>query len=423
MAQLTDDCFAFGGDLMPLNEALDRLSRHVGCVVGTQDVSLADALGRVLAEDVAGRRDVPPTDNAAVDGYAVRFADLDPAGPTRLVVVGVAAAGRPYADRPAARQAVRIFTGAAMPAGLDTVLMQEDCATDGDMVSIPAGIGAGANRRFAGEDIAVGSPVLAAGQRLRPQDVGVLASQGLERIAVYRPLAVALLSTGDELAEPGAPVAEAGLYDANRYLLAGLLRRLGCAVTDLGIAADDRGLVRDVLQRAAAGHDLVVTSGGMSTGDHDHIPAVLAETGRLDFWRLSIKPGRPVGLGILDHGGGRTPVLGLPGNPVAAMLTFLFLGRVLVERLSGARVTVPRRQPVRLDFAARKKANRREFIRARILRSDPDGIPVAGRYPRDGAGVLMSMVESDGLVELAEGISRLDAGALAPFIPFSEVMP
>jgi molybdopterin molybdotransferase len=251
----------------------------------------------------------------------------------------------------------------------------------------------------------------------------VLASQGLAWIAVRRPLHVALLSTGDELAEPGTPAAAAGLYDSNRHLLAGLLGRLGCIVTDLGIIADDRALVRRTLEAAAANHDLVVTSGGMSTGAHDHVPAVLAEGGRLDFWRLSIKPGRPVGLGILSRDGRATPVLGLPGNPVAAMLTFLFLGRTLVERLSGARVTVPRRYPVRLDFAARKKPNRREFIRVTIRRNDPDGMPVAARYPRDGAGVLMSMVESDGLIEMVEGISRLDAGALAPFIPFSEVMP
>jgi molybdopterin molybdotransferase len=423
MAQLSDDCFAFGGDLMPLDDALALLAERVGCVVDVETVALGQALGRVLADDLVGLRNVPPTDNSAVDGYAVRFADLAPSGPTSLVVAGTAAAGRPLAQGPGPGEAVRIFTGAAMPAGLDTVLMQEDCSLADGRVIIPAGIARGANRRFAGEDVAAGALVLPAGQRLRPQDVGVLASQGLARVAVRRALRVALLSTGDELAEPGAPVADTGLYDSNRHLLAGLLTRLGCALADLGIIADDRARVREALEAAAAAHDLVVTSGGMSTGDHDHVPAVLAEGGRLDFWRLSIKPGRPVGLGILGRSGRATPVLGLPGNPVAAMLTFLFLGRTLVERLSGARVSVPRRHPVRLDFAARKKPNRREFIRATILRSDPDGMPVVGRFPRDGAGVLMSMVESDGLVEMVEGISRLDAGALAPFIPFSEVMP
>jgi molybdopterin molybdotransferase len=275
MAQLSDDCFAFGGELMPLEEALALLCERVDCVVGTETVPLAAALDRVLAEDIAGRRAVPPTDNSAVDGYAVRFADLAPDGPTTLPVVGIAAAGRPFRGVPQPGEAVRIFTGAAMPTGLDTVLMQEDCTEADGRVVIPPGIAAGANRRFAGEDVAVGAPVLAAGQRLRPQDLGVIASQGLAQVAVRRPLSVALLSTGDELAEPGGPVATAGIYDANRYLLAGMLRRLGCTVTDLGIIADDRALVRRTLEEAADSHDLVVSSGGMSTGEHDHVPAVL----------------------------------------------------------------------------------------------------------------------------------------------------
>lgn len=409
---------------MPVDDALAALRARVARVVGDETVALPDALGRVLAVAVDGRRNVPPADNAAVDGYAVRFADLRSDGPTDLPISSEAAAGRPLIQPGGAGTAVRIFTGASMPAGFDTVLMQEDCSVAGTQVTIPAGIRLGANRRFAGEDVAVGARLLSAGARLRPQDIGVLASQGLDRVRVRRPLAVALLSTGDELTEPGQAPAAGGIFDSNRYLLAALLHRLGCIVTDLGIIADDRAVVRDTLLSAAAGYDLIVTSGGMSTGDHDHIPAVLRDSGRLDFWRLSIKPGRPVGLGILTRpDGGTTPVLGLPGNPVAAMVTFLFLGRALVECLSGAAVTVPRRFPVRLDFAARKKPNRREYIRACLGLPGNDGIPQASRFPRDGAGILMSMVESDGLVELAEGVSRLDAGSLAPFIPFSEVMP
>lgn len=423
MAQLSDDCFAFGGDLLPLEDARALLTGRLHCVVGRDEIALAEAVGRVLADPLVGLRDVPPEDNSAVDGYAVRFADLDPSGPTRLPIGGAAAAGVPIGRRARPGEAIRIFTGAAMPEGMDTVLMQEDCAATGGSVTIPAGIAHGANRRFAGEDVAAGTTLLEAGHRLRPQDVGVLASQGLARVAVRGTLSVALLSTGDELREPGATADNAAIYDSNRYVLAGLLRRLGCVVDDLGILADDRATITGGLRRAAASHDLIVVSGGMSTGDHDHVAAVLAAEGRIDFWRLSIKPGRPVGLGTLAAGARVTPVLGLPGNPVAAMLTFLLLGRALVERLSGATVTTPRRFPARLDFAARKKPNRREYIRVRISGTEADGTPVASRYPRDGAGILMSMVEGDGLVELVEGVSRLDAGALAPFIPFSEVMP
>ena len=423
MAQLTDDCFAFGGALMPLDEARARLVAGVGCVVGSEQVHLGEALDRALADAVTGTRNVPPTDNSAVDGYAVRHADLNEDGPTDLPIGGVAAAGRPLGRQALPGEAVRIFTGAAMPTGMDTVLMQEDCVATDERVTIPAGIGVGANRRFAGEDVKVGDVLFDAGHRLRPQDIGVLASQGHESVAVLCRLKVALLSTGDEVTEPGRQAGDAAIYDSNRFMLGGLLRRMGCAVTDLGIVEDNRDRVRDRLHHAAAKHDLIVTSGSMSTGDHDHIPAILSEAGRLDFWRLSIKPGRPVGLGILNKGARNTPVLGLPGNPVAAMVTFLFLGRLLVERLSGMHVSEPHRHMVRLEFAARKKANRREYIRVSIAGADPDGTPRVARFPRDGAGILMSMVASDGLVELVEGVSRLDPGALAPFIPFSEVMP
>ncbi|MEZ5670172.1 MAG: molybdopterin molybdotransferase MoeA [Alphaproteobacteria bacterium] len=423
MAQLSDDCFAFGGDLMPLDDALALLRTRVRCVAATERVGLADAPGRVLAEAAVGVRAVPPTDNSAVDGYAVRFADLAASGPTTLPVGGSAAAGRPLGRPAGAGEAIRIFTGAPMPDGADTVLMQEDCTVADGRVTIPHGIRAGANRRFAGEDVTVGAPLLAAGSRLRPQDVAVLASQGATGVAVRRPLRVALMSTGDEVHEPGTTAPAGAIYDSNRCLIAGLLRRLGCAVDDRGIVPDRREAVREALADAAAAHDLVVTSGGMSTGDHDHLPAVLRTAGRLDVWRLSIKPGRPVGLGLMPGADGMTPVLGLPGNPVAAMVTFLFLGRALVDRLAGAVDHVPHRFPVRLGFAARKKANRREFVRATLDPAGADGVPVARRFPRDGAGVLMSMVAADGLVELAEGVSGLDAGAVAPFIPMSEVMP
>ncbi|MGQ9368503.1 molybdopterin molybdotransferase MoeA [Azospirillum sp. A39] len=416
MAQLSDDCFAFGGDLMPVDAALDSLRTRVVPVTGTEAVGLADALGRILAEDLTAPFDVPPHANSAVDGYAVFFDDLAADAPTRLPVTGRVAAGHPLGRAGRRGEAVRIFTGAPMPDGFDTVLMQEDCRTDGDAVLIPPGIKRGANRRAAGEDVRAGSVVLTAGRRLRPEDVGLAASLGRRTLTVRRPLRVAVFSTGDEVREPGAPLEPGCIYDANRFALMASLRQLGCAVTDLGILPDRLDAVRGALERAAAAHDVLITSGGMSTGEEDHVKAAVESLGSLHFWRLAIKPGRPVALGQA----GGTAFVGLPGNPVAVMVTFLRVARPILLRLMGAAAEEPNLFSVRAGFAYKKKAGRREYVRARLARGD-DGRPTALKHPRDGAGILSSMVESDGLVELPEDLTRLEPGAAVAFLPFSEV--
>ena len=415
MAQLSDDCFAFGGALTPLDDALALLEARISVVAEAETVALRTALGRILADDIRAGRSVPPHDNSAVDGYAVRFAELDPDGETRLPVIGRIAAGDPpvLAD-PGARGAVRIFTGAVMPAGFDTVMMQEDCRADGDSVRIAPGIGQGANRRFAGEDVAQGAVVLGAGRRLRPQDLGLAASVGLADLPVRARLRAALFSTGNELREPGA--ADAGaVYDANRFALAGLLEQLGCAVTDLGILPDDLAAIAEALAAAGPAHDLVLTSGGVSVGEEDHVRAAVESLGRIHFWRLAIKPGRPVALGQI----GRTPFVGLPGNPVAVMVTFLRFARPLIDRLSGATVHAPRPFPVRAGFDHRKKANRREWVRA-TLEPCADGW-TARKFARQGAGVLSSMTAASGLVELPEDATDIRAGMTVDFLPFSEL--
>jgi molybdopterin molybdotransferase len=284
-------------------------------------------------------------------------------------------------------------------------------------VRLPAGLKKGANRRRAGEDVKAGEVVLRAGQRLRPQDIGLAASLGLLELPVYAPLKVAVLSTGDEVREPGAALPPGGIYDANRYALMSLVEALGCRVTDLGIVEDSLPVLREALEKAAAEHDLVVTSGGMSTGEEDHMKAAVEALGRLHFWRLAIKPGRPVALGQL----GRVPLIGLPGNPVAVMVTFLLLARPLILRLAGASVAEPRSFPVRAQFDYRKKTGRREFVRA-SLGAPVDGLPAARKFPRDGAGILSSMTQSDGLVVIEEEITRLSPGDAVPFLPFSELL-
>jgi molybdopterin molybdotransferase len=416
MAQLSDDCFAFGGELMRADEALTILAQRIAPVASLQQVALKAARGRILAKDIVATRNVPPHDNAAVDGYAVNFDDLSADGDTRLRVHGRVAAGQDLGRAVPRGEAVRVFTGAPMPDGVDTCFMQEDCRADGDFVVLPPGIKRGANRRKTGEDIKAGATILSAGKRLRPQDVGLAASIGAMTLDVYRPLKVAIFSTGDELREPGEATPPGAVYDANRYVLDGLLQQLGCAVVDLGILRDQRETIAAALARAASDCDAIVTSGGMSTGDEDHIRAAVESLGAIHFWRLAIRPGRPVALGQVKG----VPFVGLPGNPVAMMVTFLRFARPVLLRLNGATELAPHLFRVRASFEIKKKLGRREWVRARLSIAD-DGVKVAVRFPRDGAGILTSLVEADGLVELPEELTSLPAGAMVDFLPFSEV--
>jgi len=425
MAQLTDDCFAAGGPLMTLGTALDLLLAKLVTVTDTEPVVLARCVGRILAEPVTAPIDVPPHDNAAVDGYAVYFDDLRDDGETRLPVAGRAAAGHPLGRAAGRGEAIRIFTGAVMPAGEDgrpgpdTVMMQEDCRLDGNDVVIRPGIKPGANRRRAGEDVRAGREILAAGQRLRPQDVGLAAAVGCTELTVRRPLRIALFSTGDELIDPGSPAQAGKVYDSNRYTLRALLMQLGASVSDLGILPDRRDVIASAIATAAAGHDLLISSGGVSSGDEDHVKAAIETLGRLHFWRLAIKPGRPIALGQVDAAGRPVPFIGLPGNPVAAMVTFLRIARPMILRLMGAKDLTPTLFRVRADFEHRKKRDRREWVPARLA-TDDAGKLVARKFPREGAGILSSLVGSDGLVELPEELTQLAAGSMVDFLPFSE---
>ena len=417
MVQLDNDCFAFGGPMMAVEPALALLAGRVGPVTATETVRLTDALGRVLAADLVAPFSVPPHDNAAVDGYAVFFDDLAADAPTVLPVTARVAAGQ-WLGRPAVRgEAVRIFTGAPMPAGMDTVFMQEDCRTDGATVTLPAGSRRGVNRRLAGEDVREGSVVLSAGRRLRPEDIALAASLGHATLEVRCRLRVAVFSTGDELRQPGQPLQPGAVYDANRYALIALLTRLGCAVTDLGILPDRFEAIRDALAEAAVGHDALITSGGMSTGEEDHVKPAVEANGRLDFWRLAIKPGRPVALGRVRD----AVFVGLPGNPVAVVVTFLRIARPILLRLMGAADETPRPIPVRAAFTHRKKPGRREFLRGSLTRGE-DGALAASKYPRDGAGVLSSLVESEGLIELPEDLAQVEPGMIVDFVPFKEFL-
>ena len=417
MTQLSDDCFAFGGALMSADEALEILDRRIAPVTGQETVALSAALHRVLADDVVAQASSPPHDNAAVDGYALRFADLQPDGESRLTIAGRAAAGHPWRETVPGGAAVRIFTGAVMPEGLDTVVMQEDVTLDGDTVAVPPGLKPGANRRQAGEDIAAGDVILRRGTRLRPQEVALAAAGGMAELSVYRPVRVGLFSTGDEVREPGGGLTPGQIYDANRYMLCGLLQGLGCAISDLGILPDRADAVQEALAQAAGDHDLLLTSGGVSTGEEDHVKAAVEALGALHFWRLAIKPGRPLALGHVDG----TAFVGLPGNPVAVMVCFLRFARPIVLRLGGAADLRPSLYKVPAAFAHRKKPDRREWVRAR-LGTDDGGRPAAFKFDRQGSGIISSLVAADGLVELPEQMTELSAGEMVDFLPFSEVL-
>lgn len=417
MAQLTDDAFAFGGDLMRIEEALAHVAARVPPITETERVAITAADGRVLAHPLFAPIDLPPFDNSAVDGWAVAHADLAADGPTLMPTAGRIAAGHGAEHAAVAGTAVRIFTGAPMPEGCDTVFMQEDVAVLADgRVSLPPGLKKAANARPRGEDIARGTEALPAGRRLDPRDVALAAALGVAEIEVIRRPRVAVFSTGDEIVEPGRPLPPASLYDSNRFSLMAMLKRAGCAVTDLGILEDEVGETAARLAAAARDHDLVVTSGGVSTGEEDHVKAAIGQRGSMVFWRLAIKPGRPVAMGVVDG----TAFVGLPGNPVAVFVTWAHVLRPVVAALSGAVIAPAPRQDVIVAFDYRKKAGRREYVRVSL--DVVDGHLLARKYPIDGAGVLTSLTRTDGLVELSEETTVINAGEVVPFLDYRMIL-
>ena len=417
MAQLSDDCFAFGGPMMSVDEAVGLIAARVSKVEETETVALGEADGRILAHDIAAPLPLPPFTNSAVDGYAVASRDLPKTEAEAFPVLGRVQAGASVGDAIKTRHAVRIFTGAPMPAGADTVFMQEDVQVEGGKVLLPAGLKPGANVRPAGEDIPLGYAALKAGQRLRPQDVALVAAFGLTRIDVVRRIRVAVFSTGDELVSPGETRAAPQLFDSNRFMLMAMLRRLGCEVSDLGIFRDETASLANALKQVAGQHDLLLTTGGVSTGEEDHVKAAVESAGRLVLWRMAIKPGRPVAMGIIAG----TPFIGLPGNPVASFVTFVHVVRPTILALSGARQEKLTPMPVRAAFSYKKKVARREYVRV-TLRKGADGLLEATKFPREGAGLLSSLADTDGLAELGEEVAQVSPGEIIGFLSYASLV-
>ncbi len=401
-------------DLVSYDDALSHLLETLKPVCAVEQLQLPDALGRVIAETLTADIDVPSMAVSSMDGYAVSSADLSEGTNYLPVSQRIPAGTAGVALQPGS--AARIFTGAPIPASADAVIIQENVEVDGDSIRFEGSVSAGLNVRPAGNDIDKGRDILEAGSRLRPQDLGIAASVGIGHLAVYRPLKVGLFSTGDELAAPGQPLKPGQIYESNRYVLRGFLESLGCEIVDLGLIGDTLDATCDAMLEASNKADLVITTGGVSVGEEDHVRIALEKLGDLSMWRLNIKPGKPLAFGLVNG----SAFMGLPGNPVSVFATFSLFVVPAIARLQGRNWAKPR--PVHLEsaFDWPKPDNRREFLRARIEENE-SGQSVVNIYPSQDSGVLTSAVWADGFVEVAEG-HTIARGDVVDYISFASMI-
>jgi molybdopterin molybdotransferase len=414
LEQIASCVAGYDPNALPVAQAQEFIARLVPRVTAVESVALRSALGRVLARDIVSAIDVPSHDNSAMDGYALRGADLAADGDTRLRIAGTGFAGQAFDGAVPAGHCVRIMTGAVMPAGLDTVVPQEFTKVEGGAVRVPAGaVRTGDNRRLKGEDLARGSSALRAGRLLKPADLGLLASLGQAEVPVLRRLRVAFFSTGDELRSIGEPLDAGCVYDSNRYTIWGMLQRLGCEVIDLGVVRDDPVALRAAFSEAAASADAVITSGGVSVGEADHTKAIMAELGDVLFWRIAMRPGRPMAIGRI----GSSILFGLPGNPVAVMVTFYAFVRDALRAMSGMAAEPQPMLRAACTTPLRKKPGRTEYQRGIVTRG-PDGRWQVAITGSQGSGILSSMSAANGMVVLHHGQGNVAAGDEVDVIPF-----
>lgn len=409
-SKLNNDCFALpaGVHWTPVSEALHLLEQRLQCCVAVEPCAVEASDGRILAQSVIAARSHPPCPNSAVDGYALS-GGLEAGAQSLELRPGRSAAGEAFAGQLLAGQALRILTGAALPDGADTVVLQEDVRIKEGRLQVTGPLRAGSNARAAGEDMQQGAEIFQAGHQLRPEDLGVMAAAGLGEVSVFKPLKVAVISTGAELRAPGQAARVDQIFDANRPMLCSVLRRWGMQVVDMGIVPDDAASVRAALDRAAERADVIITSGGASAGDEDHMSAVLRASGGMALWRIAVKPGRPLALGVW----GGVPVFGLPGNPVAAFVCTLIFARPALLQLAGAGFQSPQALHLPAAFSKSKKAGRREYLRARLR----DGAVEV--FASEGSGRVSGLSWAEGLVELPDAAAEISPGQTICFLPYA----
>lgn len=408
---LRDDCFALpaGTDWTPVDTALNMLKARLHSVVEYESCSLGNALGRVLSEAVFAKRANPPTANSAVDGYGFAHTCLGIGELVLPLVQGRSAAGAPYDGNVPFGSAIRILTGAALPQGVDTVILQEDVTLGTSEIAFRSGLKSGANARKAGEDVTVGDTILPRGRRVTPADLALMAATGIGSVNVFKPLRVAVVSTGNELVEAGDPIAPTQIFDANRPMLIGLIRQLGHVPIDMGRIPDDRDTLRVAFDTAAERADVILTSGGASAGDEDHVSALMSENGVMNEWRIALKPGRPLALGTWNT----KPVFGLPGNPVAALVCTLIFAHPALCMLAGAGWHEPQGFDLPAAFTKQKKPGRREYLRARIQNGQVEV------FASEGSGRISGLSWADGLVELGDEAQNIKPGDRVRYIPYT----
>ena len=406
IAQIAAQLQGYDPQALTADDVNAFLAQLVEPVQQTEQVRLFDLLGRVLAQDLISPINVPPHDNSAMDGYALDGSALRPDAPLLLQIAGTALAGKAWQGSVLAGQCVKIMTGAVMPAGLDTVVPQELVTVRGDSISLPPKLlRAGDNRRLKGEDLRAGQPALRQGERLLPAAMGLIASLGVESVTVRRKLRVAYFSTGDEILSLGDAPREGAVYDSNRYTVFGLLTRLGCEVIDMGVVRDEPALLDAAFTEAAQRADAIVTSGGVSVGEADYTRAMMKKLGDVAFWRIAMRPGRPMAVGRI----GNAVLFGLPGNPVAVMVTFLAFVRPALLRMMGADGAAPPLLKARSEEAMRKKPGRTEYQRGIVTRTMAGALSVR-ITGNQGSGVLSSMVQANGLIVLHHAQGDIGAG-------------